>query len=242
MTATAGHDWITFYRLRSPEPVSSHQRTFPPIAGADCWLFGPHYDIGQDGLLTGVSDTRGGVGIWHSRDAAEAMVAAPDDRMPWLGETVAAWHCLSLPVSHRGAVHWRGFLESDQAVRVTLLDPGGPLIVLTSAGFVSRDAATLPRIQRFVAGVVEVLAAFAAQPSNLRTAAVRGGFDGRDGFTLSLWHSDEGMLHAAYHSGPHRAQIDEDKAGLLSDRTSFTRLRVIRSWGDWDGEVAWRHP
>lgn len=72
--------------------------------------------------------------------------------------------------------------------------------------------------------------------------AVRGGFEGRAGFTLSLWHSDEGMLQAAYHSGAHRTQINEDKAGLLSDRTSFTRLRVIRSWGDWEGEVAWTHP
>ena len=63
-------------------------------------------------MLTGVSDTWGGVGIWHSRDAAEAMVAAPGDHMPWLGETVAAWHCLSVPVSHRGAVNWRGYLQN----------------------------------------------------------------------------------------------------------------------------------
>ena len=242
MTDTAGHDWITFHRLRFPEPVSAFKRTFPPVAGTDCWLFGPHYDVGPDGMLTGVSDTWGGVGIWHSRDAAEAMIAAPGDHIPWLGETVAAWHCLSVPVSHRGAVNWRGYLQNGDAVRATPADPGGPLIVLTSAGFVSRDAATLPRIKRFVAGVVEVLDAFGAQPSNLRRAAFRGGFEGRDGFTLSLWHSDEGMLQAAYHSGAHRTQVDEDKAGLLSDRTSFTRLRVIRSWGDWEGEVAWTHP
>ena len=90
MTDTAGHDWITFHRLRFPEPVSALKRTFPPVAGTDCWLFGPHYNVGPDGMLTGVSDIWGGVGIWHSRDAAEAMVAAPGDHMPWLGETVAA--------------------------------------------------------------------------------------------------------------------------------------------------------
>ena len=71
MTDTAGHDWITFHRLRFPEPVSALKRTFPSVAGTDCWLFGPHYDVGPDGMLTGVSDTWGGVGIWHSRDAAE---------------------------------------------------------------------------------------------------------------------------------------------------------------------------
>lgn len=241
MTETAEHDWITLHRWRFPERVSAVTRVFPPVAGPDCWVFGPHYDVGPDGMLTGVSDLWGGVGIWHSREAAEAMVAAPGDHLAWLEETVAAWQGLCVPVAHRGAVNWRGFLQDGDAVRAAPVDPGGPLIVLTSAGFASRDAATLPRIKRFVAGVVQVLADFGAQPSNLRRAAFRGGFDGRDGFTLSLWNSDEGMLQAAYHSGAHRTQIDEDKAGLLSDRTSFTRLRVLRSWGDWDGEVVWTH-
>ena len=73
MTATGGHDWITLHRLRFPEAVSSFERVFPPVVGPDCWLFGPHYDVGADGMLTGVSDIWGGVGIWHSREAAEAM-------------------------------------------------------------------------------------------------------------------------------------------------------------------------
>jgi hypothetical protein len=239
MTDRDEHDWITLHRLRFPDAVSSLARVFPPVAGPDCWLFGPHYDVGPDGMLTGVSDVWGGVGIWHRRDAAEAMLAAPEDAMPWLDETVAAWHCLAVPFAHRGEVNWRGHLEAGTAVRAAPVDPGGPLIVLTSAGFLSRDAATLPRIIRFVAGVVGVLAAYAADPSNLRRAAFRGSFDGRDGFTISLWHSDEGMRRAAYRPGTHRDRIDEDKAGLLSDRSSFTRLRLLRSRGDWDGEVAW---
>lgn len=231
------HDWITLHRLRFPEPVSSNDRVFPVVDGPDCWIFGPHYDVGPDGMLTGVSDIWGGVGLWHSRDAAEAMVAAPGDAMPWLEETVTAWHCLSIPISHRGEVNWRGHVQSGNAVRPAAVDPGGPLIVLTSAGFASRDAARLPTIKRFVAGVVEVLDAYGTHAANLRHAAFRAAFGGRDGFTLSLWHSDEGMREAAYHPGAHRTYVDEDKAGLLSDRTSFTRLRAIDSWGDWDGEV-----
>jgi hypothetical protein len=157
MTGTDGRDWITFHGLRFPERVSSLERVFPPVAGPGCWLFSPHYDVGPDGMLTGVSDIWGGVGIWHSRGAAETMVSAPVDAMHWLGESVAAWHCLSVPVSHRGAVNWRGHLQNGDAVRAAPVDPGGPLIVLTSPGFVARDAATLPRIKRFVAGVMEVL-------------------------------------------------------------------------------------
>ncbi len=239
MTDVDGHDWITLHRVRFPAPVSSLVRTVPPVVGADCWLFGPHYDVGPDGLLTGTSDVWGGVGIWRDRDAAEAMLDAPGDALPWLGETVAAWHGLGLPVSHRGAVNWRGHLQDGDAVRAARVDPGGPLAVLTSAGFRSRDAGTLPRIRRFVAGVTDVLAAYGRLPSNVRRAAFRAGFDGRDGFTLSLWRSDDGMREAAYRPGMHRTQIDDDKAGLLSDRTSFTRMRVLRSRGDWEGEVAW---
>lgn len=106
-------------------------------------------------------------------------------------------------------------------------------------GLLSRDAAALPRIKRYVAGVVGVLGDYGKQPANLRRAAFHAAFDGRDGFTLSLWRSDEGMRQEAYQPGPHSTRVDEDKAGLLSDRTSFTRLRVTRSWGDWDGEVTW---
>jgi hypothetical protein len=223
--------------MRFAEPVSSASRTFPPVVGPDCWLFAPHFDVGADGMLTGVSDAWGAMGIWKSREAAEAMVASPGDAMPWLGETVTAWHCLAVPVAHRGAVIWRGDLQKNDAVRAAPVDPGGPLIVLTSAGFNSRDAATLPRIKRFVAGVVEVLEAYGAQPSNLRRAAFRSPLDKRDGFTISIWRSDDEMRKAAYHPGTHRSRLDEDNAGLLSDRSSFTRLRAIRSWGDWDGDV-----
>ncbi|BCS31672.1 hypothetical protein TBR22_A08750 [Luteitalea sp. TBR-22] len=241
MSNMDGHDWVTLHRLRFPDRVSSRERVFPTVAGPDCWMFGPHYDVGPDGMLTGVSDVWGGVGIWHSRAAAEAMVEAPGEALPWLGEAVASWHCLAVPFAHRGAVNWRGQVQKDEAIRAAPADPGGPLIVLTSAGFASRDAETMPRILRFVAGVVAVLEDYGAQPSNLRRAAFRGGFDGRDGFTWSLWHSDDGMKQAAYKPGTHRGRLDEDNAGLLSDRSSFTRLRVVRSRGDWDGEVSWAH-
>jgi hypothetical protein len=239
VTDTDAHDWLTFHRLRFPEPVSSHERVFPPVAGPDCWMFGPHYDVGPDGMLTGVSDVWGGVGIWHSRAAAEAMLAAPGEALPWLGETGASWHALGVPVMHRGAVNWRGHVQQGDAIRPAPEDPGGPFAVLTSAGFNARDATTMPRILQFVAGVVAVLDDYGAQPSNLRRGAFRSGFGGRDGFTLSLWRSEEGMRHAAYQPGVHRTRVNDDNAGLLSDRSSFTRVRIVRSWGDWDGEVDW---
>ena len=75
MTDTEVHNWITFHRLRFPEPVSSMERAFPPVVGPDCWLFGPHYDVGPGGMITGVSDIWGGVGIHYVPPATATIFA-----------------------------------------------------------------------------------------------------------------------------------------------------------------------
>ena len=46
----------------------------------------------------------------------------------------------------------------------------------------------------------------------------------------------EAMREAAYHDGRHRARMEQNRAGLMFDYSSFTRLRALRSHGDWDGD------
>ena len=70
-------------------------------------------------------------------------------------------------------------------IRPASADPGDPLVVVTSDGFLSRDADMLPRMRLFVEGVTEVMAWYGALPSNLRNGAFNGP-DGRGGFTCSL--------------------------------------------------------
>ena len=235
MDQAQDHHWITLHRIRFASPVSAHERQFPPVRDADVWRFCPQHSPGPDGLVTLVSDIWGGMGIWNSRAEAEAMLARPDRAMPWLSEAVASWHCLALPVGHRGEVNWRGHIEDGTAIRPSPSDPGGALIVVTSAGFTHRDAANLPRIKRFVEGVSEVMGWFTALPSNIRNDVFNGP-DGREGFTLSLWQSDAAMRETAYHPGRHRGRMDEYRDGALMDRSSFTRLRAVVSHGDWDGD------
>ena len=230
-----GHDWITLHRVRFAAPIAARERSFSPVAGASVWRFCPQHVPGADGLTTLTSEIWGGLGIWDSRVEAEAMLSDPGTAMPWLVEAEAAWHCLAIPVSHRGKVNWRGHIEDGTAVRPAPADPGGPLVVVTSAGFLSRDADMLPRIRRFVEGVSEVMAWYGALPANLRND-VFNGTDGREGFTCSLWRSDEAMREAAYKPGRHRGRIDEYSQGMLMDCSSFTRLRALRSHGDWDGD------
>jgi hypothetical protein len=236
MDGSHEHDWITLHRLRFAKAVSAHDRKFPPVMGASVWRFCPKHTPGEDGMVTLTSDIWCGMGIWDSRAEAEAMVADPGAAMPWLPEAIAAWHCLAIPFSHRGKVNWRGHVEDGTAVRPASKDPGGPLVVVTSAGFLSRDDDMLPRIRLFVEGVAEVMAWYGALPSNLRNDAFNGPDDGRGGFTCSLWRSDDVMREAAYQDGRHRARMEENHAGLMFDYSSFTRLRALHSHGDWDGD------
>jgi hypothetical protein len=238
MTSTAEdvpHDWITLHRMRFPEAISAKTRSFESVAGASVWRFGPLHTLGADDLPTLTSDIWCGMAIWPTRAEAEAMLADPGAAMPYLSEAVAAWHCLAVPFSHRGKVDWRGHVEDGTAIRPAPEDPGGPLVVITSAGFLSRDAAMLPRIRLFAEGVAEVMAWYGALPSNLRNGVFNGP-DGRQGFTCSIWRSDAAMREAAYHGGTHRTRMDDSKAGLMFDYSSFTRLRAQSSHGDWDGD------
>lgn len=144
MTTMNDHDWITFHRVQFAQAVSATERSFPPVPGAALWRFGPQPTLSPDGVLSPLSEIWGGFSIWPSRAEAEAMMADPAAAMPWLSETAAAWHCLAVPFAHRGEVNWRGIVESGTAIRPAATDPGGPLAIITSAGFNVANAETIP--------------------------------------------------------------------------------------------------
>jgi hypothetical protein len=109
------------------------------------------------------------------------------------------------------------------------------LAVITSAGYNGRPADNRPRIERFVKGIQDVLGFYGECGGNLRRASTNGGFDARDGFTVTLWRDDKAMTQAAYGEGAHRTFMDMSRDGSLFDRSSFTRARLVMSSGSWDG-------
>lgn len=231
------HHWITLHRVRFPVAVAARERFFPAVQGTDCWRFCVRHTMGDNDLPTWTSDIWCGMGIWNNRAQAEDMMDDPVDAMPALGEAVESWHGLALPIQHRGEVRWRGELERDCAITPSETDPQGPLAVITSASFDDpTNPDEIPRMSRFAVKVAEAIDFLGQQPGNLRRDVFNGGFDGREGFTLSLWETDEAMQKAAYHSGHHRALMDESRGGSLFDRSSFTRLRILSSEGSWDGD------
>ena len=47
----------------------------------------------------------------------------------------------------------------------------------------------------------------------------------------------DGLLEAlGSRDGRHRARMEQSRAGLMFDHSSFTRLRALHSHGDWNGD------
>lgn len=229
------HHWMTLHRVRFASPVSVKDRAFEQPAPAECWRFCPSHGMNDMGLPAWNSDVWGGLGIYDRREDAEAMVQDPQAHLPWLHEAVESWHALVIPIAHHGEVNWRGTLENGTALRTGKADANGPMIVVTTAGYNSRDPDQIPRIASFMQGVQDVMDFYAGLPGNLHHGVFNGGFDGRDGFTLTLWKDDREMISGAYKPGIHKTLMDQSRDGSTFDRSSFTRARLVASTGTWDG-------
>jgi hypothetical protein len=230
------HQWITLHRVRFPSDISALERKFDAPAPADCWRFCPTQHVAENGLPTMRSDTWLGLGIYERHEDAETMFAAAREHLPFISETVEEWHAILVPFAHRGQVKWRETIEDGTAIHAASERPHGPLAVITSAGYNGRMADNKPRMLRFVEGIEDVLEFYGTRDGNLRRASTNGGFDGRDGFTVTLWRDDKAMQEAAYSDGVHRTFMDMSRDGSLFDRSSFTRARLLKSSGSWDGD------
>ncbi|MFN8829372.1 MAG: hypothetical protein ACK50Q_00235 [Labrys sp. (in: a-proteobacteria)] len=229
-----GNDWLTLHRVRF---ASSRDGTNAPLPGpsqARAWRFYPSSPLNEAGMRTNVSDVWGGIGIHDTKSDAEAALDAIKT-LPWYAETVERWHALLLPVRHHGETNWRGTL-SDATLACAADDPGGPLVVITSAGFNAPGPADMPRIADFNRRVEQVKFAYRTLPGNRVSDVFSGArVDGHDGMTVTLWADVPAMMAAAYKDGVHREQMDLHRAAAMIDRSSFTRNRVLAATGTWDG-------
>lgn len=208
----------------------------PGPDAAEAWRFYPVNGTEESGRRIPISDEWGGFGLYPSRAAAEAVLADPAAHLPWLDDCVESWHALAVPYAHRGEVNWRGTVQSGSAIRVAPDDPGGPIVVLTSAGYNNPGPDEAARIVDFFTRVEQVVDTYRSLDGNLRASVFSGyAVDRHDGCTMSLWANDAAMLAAAYQPGFHRDQIDRHKRLNMADRTAFTRARILSSQGTWNG-------
>lgn len=228
------HHWLTIHRVRFAKVVGVGDYEFPSPAKADCWRFGLDSPLGENGLRQMQAEIWGGIGIFNDRRDAEAVVEAPNEHLPFVTDAIEEWHALAIPFSHHGPVNWRGFVENGTAIRVTPQDPGGPLVVLTTAAYNAYTEEQMPRIVDFLANGEKILRNFETLPGNVRRCLFISA-DERDGITCSLWKDDAAMLHAVYGSGVHREQMLRHANQPVFDRSCFTRARIITSKGTWAG-------
>lgn len=240
MTVELG--WMTLTRVHFSNPLRLGDVTLAAPGTAAVWLFGTDSPLNDAGSRSLISENWGGAGFYASRSDAEAGLAATRAALQSLDGVLTHWTGLACVYAHRGEVNWFG--DSATLPRHAE-DPGGPILVMTSAGYnaLAGDAleADLPRRRAFSANVDKVRAQYADDPGNLARGIYQFGdrnavgVETTDGMTQTLWVSDTAMTSAAYHPGNHRTALDWYKAEHSADRTSFTRARLIEWAGTWDG-------
>jgi hypothetical protein len=231
--------YMTFHRVRFSSPLSAHETSITGPGRALHWLFGPDSPQGDDGLRTRVSTVWGGAGFYADIGEAEATIVNLRSELAFGHEVAEAWHAILCPISHKGETNWFGSLDRAASFVPVKTDPGGALIALTSAGYNALPPAELkadlPRRIDFIANVDRVRAWYATLPGSVALGIFNPNPIGTDGLTFSLWRDDEAMMAAAYRPGIHRTQLDRYKVEHTADRSSFTRARILRCIGTWDG-------
>ena len=222
--------WLSFDRIRTPDTLDLSPR---PI-GAASWKLGPDGSAAPDGTRL-PSNVWCAVALFPDAADAERAFEEPSRYLPFLAETVESWHALLLPVAHRGECN-----HLDREAPGPILtghdhDPGGPLLVMTTAGFVMGPQLDMARVFDFRNNVDRIRAVVEASDGNTARQVFAPHTLGDDGVTMSVWRDDATMSAFAYRAGEHRAQIDRYKREQTADRTSFTRFRAMRTSGSWNG-------
>jgi hypothetical protein len=226
--------WITMHRWRFAAPQSMKDLDIPTPAGAAHAIFGCRGDIGPDGMAVVASEVWGGTTHHETRAGAEALFADPDTAFPDLPPVIEAWHGLLRPFRFKGVNEW--FKGTDVRLVPAEQDPGGPLAVITSAGYDRHDPSQVPRMRGFYAGIVKVQEAYEAMDGNIVQAYFRNTRK-TDGQTFTIWRDDAAMMSAAYRAGRHRSEMDYHHGNPPGyfDRSSFLRSRILDHKGSWDG-------
>jgi hypothetical protein len=220
--------WVRFNAITTADMLDLSAR--PP--GSISWKVGPDGLTASDGNRL-PSDVWCSVGIYRVREEAEAAVETPAAFMPFLSQSLEAWHAVLLPVTHRGECNYLQPSEPGLLFEAMGPDPGGPLVVMTTAGYVMGPDLDMARVIDFRFSVDRVRPQVTAAAGNVAVQRFTPHIYGDDGATLTIWRDDASMAAFAYRPGVHRSQVDRNKAENMTDRTSFTRFRAVRTSGLW---------
>jgi heme-degrading monooxygenase HmoA len=222
--------WLRFPEITTPDQLDLSGEPESALS----WRIGPCGRAGP-GVLRLPSNLWCAVGLYRERAEAEAAVNAKAEFMPFLDQVEESWHQVLLPVRHRGECNYLDAENPGELFEVAESDPGGVVMVFTTAGFVMGPNLDMARVVDFRRHV-DIVDDFMTEAEGcLANRACKPYRTAEDGLTFSVWRDDEAMLNAAYRAGSHKEQMERHKATGMFDRSSFTRFRILRSEGSWGG-------
>lgn len=227
--------FATVHLLRFPEITTPDQLALTCAPkGAMSWKIGMGGQVGPDGRRL-PTDIWSALGLFSALAEAQVAFRNKEVFMPFLPGTVESWHLLLRPFRHQGECN---HIERDtpgELFEISGEDGGGSLAVVTTAGYRSGFEANMDRVVAFRDKVDHVSAWMKELEGCFVSRAFTPYTVGYDGFTVSVWRSDEDMLCASYRAGLHRGYMDGHKTSSDFDRSSFTRFRILESSGSWNG-------
>ncbi len=113
---------------------------------------------------------------------------------------------------------------------------GAPFVVITSAGWTLDGRFDVNKAMDFGRGV----AAVRSSMKDVDGLYFQHGFNFPglltvDGPTVTMWRDDTATRAFAYRTGTHKTDMDQYRLHDTADRSSFTRLRALRSRGSVQG-------
>jgi hypothetical protein len=176
------------------------------------------------------------VGLYPARNDAEQALAAPGAFLPFLPSTVEAWHALLQPIAHRGECN-----HLDRTVPGLLLeahadDPGGPLVVMTTAGFDLGPQLDMAWVIDFRRNVDRIRLVAKGAEGNFARQVFVPHVRGDDGVTMTVWRDDAAndRLCLSPRPPPQRDRTIQ-AANRRQIAPRFTRLRPLKTSGTWQG-------
>jgi len=227
--------YATVHRLRFRDVTTPYMLNLAGRpSGALSWMIGPSGPVGPDGYRL-PANIWCGVGLYREFDTAKSALQNREQFMPFLPDAVESWHALLMPFAHKGECNHLDRDHPGAVFEVGTPEPGGPCMVITTAGFNFGPELKIERVINFRRNVDTTNEWMGQADGCLVSQVFTPHTVGDDGFTMSIWRDDASMLGAAYRPGFHRSQIERHKAESFFDRSSFTRFRILESSGSWNG-------
>jgi hypothetical protein len=219
--------FATAHWLRYPDVMTPEQLALGASPdGALSYKIGPDGPVGPNGYRL-PSNVWCAVALFGTREAATAALASCARYLPALSAAEESWHALLLPITHRGICN---HLERDRPgwmFETAAEDPGGPLFVMTTAGYVMGPELRIERVIDFRRNVDKVHEWIQEADGRVASQVFTPHTVGDDGVTMSLWRNDAAMNERMYRPGLHRSLVERHMRERMADRTSFTRFRVL---------------